>query len=57
LAKLHNEHVIIAHTTQRTSTAEIRRILKQTLPEEIHERIILLMDRRGRRPARVGDRA
>jgi ribonuclease Z len=57
LAKLHNEHVIIAHTTQRTSTAEIRRILKHTLPEEIHERIILLMDRRGRRPARVGDRA
>ncbi|UCG57715.1 MAG: MBL fold metallo-hydrolase [Phycisphaerales bacterium] len=54
LAKLHNEHVIIAHATQRTSTAEIRRILKQTLPEEIHGRVTLLMDGRRRRAARVG---
>ncbi|MHC4158095.1 MAG: MBL fold metallo-hydrolase [Planctomycetota bacterium] len=42
IEKLQNEHIVITHTTQRTSIRDIRRILKQTLPPEKYERIILL---------------
>ena len=44
--RLQNEHIIIAHTTQRTPMGEVRRMLKKTLPAEIHQKVILLMDRR-----------
>jgi len=50
LEKLQNEHIIIAHTTQRTPMREIREILKRTLSPETYDRTILLMDKR-RRPA------
>ncbi len=46
IEKLQNEHVIITHTTQRTPMREIRRILKEALPPEKYDRIILLMDKR-----------
>ncbi len=46
--RLENEHIIIAHTTQRTSMGDIRKMLKKTLPAEIHQKVILLMDRRHR---------
>jgi len=47
--KLQNEHIIITHLTQRTSMAEIRRILKQKIGKECSGRIILLMDARNRK--------
>lgn len=48
LEKLQNEHVIIAHTTQRTPMREIREILKATLSPEKYDRTMLLMDSRRR---------
>jgi ribonuclease Z len=46
LEKLQNEHIIIAHTTQRTPMREIRKILKEALSPEIYNKAILLMDKR-----------
>ena len=43
LKKLNNEHIVITHTTQRTPMREIRKILKEALPPEIGDKIILLM--------------
>ena len=48
IEKLQNEHVIITHTTQRTSMREIRRILKETLPPEKYKKVTLLMANRQR---------
>jgi ribonuclease Z len=46
-----NEHIIVTHTTQRTPIREIRGILKQALPKDKYDRIILLMaHRRNPRP-------
>ena len=46
---LQNEHVVVTHTTQRTSMREVRRILKEGLSAEKYEKVILLMDRHFRR--------
>jgi ribonuclease Z len=46
LEKLQNEHIIITHTTQRTSLREIRRILEQSLSPAKYERTMLLMANR-----------
>jgi len=46
LEKLHNEHIVITHTTQRTPMHQIRRVLKDTLSPEKHDKVILLMDKR-----------
>ncbi len=46
LEKLQNEHIIITHTTQRTPMREIRRILREALPQEKHKKITLLMSER-----------
>jgi ribonuclease Z len=48
LNKMQNEHIIITHTTQRTPMWEIRKILKDVLPPEKYDRVILLMDERSR---------
>ncbi|MHC4911864.1 MAG: MBL fold metallo-hydrolase [Planctomycetota bacterium] len=48
IEKLQNEHIVITHTTQRTSMQDIRKILKQTISAEKYKKIILLMDK-GRR--------
>jgi ribonuclease Z len=48
LNKMHNEHIIITHTTQRTPMREIHRILKEALPPELYEKVILLMANRQR---------
>jgi len=45
IEKLHNEHIIITHTTQRTPMREIRRILKEALSAEKYTRAILFMDK------------
>lgn len=44
--KLNNQHIIITHTTQRTPMSQIRKILKDEIPADIYDRIILLMDKR-----------
>ena len=48
IEKLQNQHIIITHTTQRTPMREIRRILKESLPAEKYDKIILLMSNRRR---------
>jgi ribonuclease Z len=48
IEKLQNQHIVITHTTQRTSMRDIRRILKETLPAEKNDKIILLMANRRR---------
>jgi ribonuclease Z len=49
LEKLQNDHIIITHTTQRTSMSEIRKTLKDALSPEKYERVTLFMDRSRRR--------
>jgi len=49
IERMENEYIIITHLTQRTNMAEIRKILKQKLAKKQYDRIILLMDRMGRR--------
>jgi ribonuclease BN (tRNA processing enzyme) len=44
--KLNNRHIIITHTTQRTPMSQIRKILKDEMPADIYDRIVLLMDKR-----------
>jgi len=48
LGRLQNEHVILSHLTQRTPMGEVRKMLKKHLPPEIHDKVIILMDRRYR---------
>jgi len=48
LGKMQNEHIIITHTTQRTPLREVRRILKEALPPEKHDKTILLMSKKYR---------
>ncbi len=48
IEKLHNEHIVITHTTQRTPMRDIRRILKEALPGEKYDKMILLMANRRR---------
>jgi ribonuclease Z len=44
--KLNNQHIIVTHTTQRTPMSQIRKILKDEVPADIYDRIVLLMDKR-----------
>ena len=46
LDNMQNEHIIIVHTTQRTGMKEIKKILKKTLPDNILEKITILMTQR-----------
>jgi ribonuclease Z len=45
---LENEHIVVTHLTQRTSISEARRIMEKKLPDDIFNKVILLMDRRRR---------
>ena len=45
---LDNEHIIITHTTARTSMREIRKVLKKAISQKTYEKTILLMDKRRR---------
>jgi ribonuclease Z len=47
LNNLQNEHIIITHTTQRTPMWEIHKILKNSLPKEKYDKVVLFMDRRS----------
>jgi ribonuclease BN (tRNA processing enzyme) len=48
IEKMQNEYIVITHTTQRISLGEIRRILKDALPEEKYKKVVLLMANRKR---------
>ncbi|NQT01515.1 MAG: MBL fold metallo-hydrolase [Planctomycetes bacterium] len=48
LKNLKNEHIIVTHTTLRTPMREIRKILKNALPKDKYEKVILFMDKRPR---------
>lgn len=50
LGRLDNEHIILSHLTQRTPMGEVRKMLKKTLPPAMHDKVIILMDRKYRRP-------
>jgi hypothetical protein len=45
---MHNEHIIITHTTQRTPMPEVRRVLEEALPPEVYAKTTILMDRKRR---------
>jgi hypothetical protein len=45
ISKLNNQHIVVTHTTQRTPMSQIRRILKDAIPADRYDRIILLMDK------------
>jgi ribonuclease Z len=45
VGKLNNQYIIITHTTQRTPMREIREILKDEMPADKYDRVILLMDK------------
>lgn len=46
LEGMENEHIVIVHVTRRTNMAEARKILKNSLKAEIHDRITFLMSRK-----------
>ncbi len=46
LEKMQNEHIVLIHTTQRTSVNEVRKLLKESLPKEQYEKVILFMGKR-----------
>jgi ribonuclease Z len=46
LDNMNNKYIIVTHTTHRTPMAEIRKILKDSLPEQIYQKTILFMDNR-----------
>ncbi|MCP4261949.1 MAG: MBL fold metallo-hydrolase [Planctomycetes bacterium] len=48
LKNLQNEHIVVTHTTLRTPMHEIRKILKNALPKDKYEKVILFMDKRSR---------
>lgn len=50
LGRLDNEHVILSHLTARTPMGEVRRMLQKALPPAIHDKVLILMDRKYRRP-------
>ncbi|MFC1633828.1 MBL fold metallo-hydrolase [Planctomycetota bacterium] len=49
LKNMHNEHIIVTHTTQRTPMREIRKILRKALPAEKYDKVTLFMDKRPHR--------
>jgi ribonuclease Z len=44
ITKLNNQHIVVTHTTQRTPISQIRRILREQMPPDKYDRLILLMD-------------
>jgi ribonuclease Z len=48
LKNLQNKHIVVTHTTLRTPMREIRKILKNALPKDKFEKVILFMDKRPR---------
>ncbi len=45
ITRLNNQHIVVTHTTLRTPMSQIRKILKDQIPPDKYDRIILLMDK------------
>lgn len=45
ITRLNNRHIVVTHTTLRTPMSQIRKILKDQIPPDKYDRIILLMDK------------
>jgi ribonuclease Z len=45
ITELNNQHIVVTHTTQRTPMSQIRKILKDAMPPDKYEKVILLMDK------------
>lgn len=52
LTGMKNEHIIITHTTQRTSMQEVRQTLEKALSPEVYAKTTILMDRKRRQSAK-----
>lgn len=48
LERMENEMVLITHLTQRTGIGEVKRMLKEKLSEPTYNKVVILMERRGR---------
>jgi len=48
IESMQNEHIVVTHTTARTSMAEIRKVLRNAVSGQTYDKITLLMDRRHR---------
>lgn len=46
IGELNNERVVLTHTTQRTSIGTIKKMLREHIPAELLEKVVLLMDRK-----------
>lgn len=46
IENMQNDHIIVMHTTQRTSLSEVRKLLKTSLPPEKFKKIIIFMGRK-----------
>jgi hypothetical protein len=47
--KMQNEHIVVTHTTQRTSLQVIKETLKNALSEEKFQKTILFMEKRRKK--------
>jgi ribonuclease Z len=45
MSKLNNQHIVVTHTTLRTPMSQIRKILKDELPPDKFDKVIILMDK------------
>jgi ribonuclease Z len=45
MSKLNNQHIVVTHTTLRTPMSQIRKILKDELPPDKFDKVVLLMDK------------
>jgi len=45
ITELNNQHIVVTHTTQRTPMGQIRKILKDAMPPDKYDKVILLMDK------------
>ncbi len=46
LAHLNNEHIVLVHVTQRTGLAHAKRLLKESVPDALYDKMVFLMDQK-----------
>jgi ribonuclease Z len=45
ITELNNQHIVVTHTTRRTPMSQIRKILKDAIPADKYDKVIILMDK------------
>lgn len=48
LERMHNEHIIITHLTQRTTVGQARAMFRKRMPSDLFKKVKILMDRKYR---------